>query len=841
MQTAPVRGGGAGRSGYDPQEVESRWQAYWNQRRLYEVAEGGTRPKFYALGMFPYPSGRLHMGHLRNYTLVDVVARYHRMRGYHVLNPMGWDAFGLPAENAAIQHGQHPDAWTRSNIAVMREQLKRLGLSYDWQRELATCDPEYYRWNQWLFLLMYRRGLAYRAEARVNWCPSCQTVLANEQVEGGECWRCGSKVEHRHLKQWFLRITAYAQRLLDDLDRLEGWPERVKVMQRHWIGRSEGAEVRFRVEPTGDELVIFTTRPDTLFGVTFMVLSPLHPLAEKLTAGTRQAEAVRRMAIEMTTREQELATLEKAGVPTGARAVNPVNGEAVPIWVGNYVLMEYGTGAIMAVPAHDQRDFEFARKYGLPVRVVIGAAGVPEDGESLREAYEGPGVMIHSGEFSGMPSEAGKQAVIRKLEAQGAGRSAVQYRLRDWLISRQRYWGTPIPIVYCEACGEQPVPEEQLPVTLPARVDFAPRGAAPLATAQEFVRASCPRCARPARRETDTMDTFVDSSWYFLRFCSPQEAQAPFRREAVDFWMPVDQYIGGIEHAVLHLLYSRFFTKVLYDAGLVGFQEPFTRLFTQGMVTLGGYAMSKSRGNVVDPDQVVGRYGADTARLFILFAAPPERDLEWSEAGVEGALRFLHRVVRLVDEFAPLLSASSRAQPQDGRPLGAAERELRRAIHRALRKVTQDCDQRFSFNTAIAALMEAVNAFYRYKDRPGQSPDLAAVREGLDLLVLSLAPFVPHLAEELWERLGHAPSVHEQPWPSYDPQALEVEQVTLVVQVDGRVRDRITLPADASEEEAREAALASERVRRETERRGVERVVVVPGSLVNVVTAGRRS
>ena len=841
MQRAPVRGGGAGRSGYDPQEVESRWQAYWDQRRLYEVAEGGTRPKFYALGMFPYPSGRLHMGHLRNYTLVDVVARYHRMRGYHVLNPMGWDAFGLPAENAAIQHGQHPDAWTRSNIAVMREQLKRLGLSYDWQRELATCDPEYYRWNQWLFLLMYRRGLAYRAEARVNWCPSCQTVLANEQVEGGECWRCGSKVEHRHLKQWFLRITAYAQRLLDDLDRLEGWPERVKVMQRHWIGRSEGAEVRFRVEPTGDELVIFTTRPDTLFGVSFMVLSPLHPLAEKLTAGTPQAEAVRRMAIEMTTREQELATLEKAGVPTGARAVNPVNGEAVPIWVGNYVLMEYGTGAIMAVPAHDQRDFEFARKYGLPVRVVIGAAGVPEDGASLREAYEGPGVMIHSGEFSGMPSEAGKQAVIRKLEAQGAGRSAVQYRLRDWLISRQRYWGTPIPIVYCEACGEQPVPEDQLPVTLPARVDFAPQGAAPLATAQEFVRASCPRCAGPARRETDTMDTFVDSSWYFLRFCSPREAQVPFRREAVDFWMPVDQYIGGIEHAVLHLLYSRFFTKVLYDAGLVGFQEPFTRLFTQGMVTLGGYAMSKSRGNVVDPDQVVGRYGADTARLFILFAAPPERDLEWSEAGVEGALRFLHRVVRLVDEFAPLLSANGRVQPQDGRPLGAAERELRRAIHRALRKVTQDCDQRFSFNTAIAALMEAVNAFYRYKDRPGQSPDLAVVREGLELMVLSLAPFVPHIAEELWERLGHAPSVHEQPWPSYDPQALEVDQVTLVVQVDGRVRDRITLPADASEEEAREAALASERVRRETERRGVERVVVVPGSLVNVVTAGRRS
>ncbi|WP_324717507.1 leucine--tRNA ligase [Carboxydochorda subterranea] len=839
MATTQIRRevAGSGAQEYDPRSIEPYWQKRWESRRQYEATGAGDRPKYYALGMFPYPSGRLHMGHLRNYTLVDVVARFTRMRGYHVLNPMGWDAFGLPAENAAIKHGQHPADWTYANIAVMRDQLKRLGISYDWSRELATSDPEYYRWTQWLFLLMYRKGLAYRADARVNWCPRCQTVLANEQVVDGECWRCGTKVEQRRLRQWFFRITAYADRLLDDLDALKDWPERVKVMQRNWIGRSEGAEVHFRVQETGDDLPVFTTRPDTLFGVTYLVLSAQHPLAGRLVAGTAYEDEVRHMAEGMALREQELAETEKVGVPTPAHAVHPLTGEPVPIWIGNYVVMEYGTGAVMGVPAHDERDFEFARKYGLPIRVVIQGPGVPLDGSQLQAAYVEPGVMVHSGPFDGLPSEEGKRAIVRELERRGAGRATVQYRLRDWLISRQRYWGVPIPIVYCDRCGEQPVPESELPVMLPREVDFAPEGRAPLATSEAFVEATCPRCGGRARRETDTMDTFVDSSWYFLRFCSPREQQAPFDREAVRYWMPVDQYIGGIEHAVLHLLYSRFFTKVLYDEGWVPTPEPFARLFTQGMVTLGGAAMSKSRGNVVDPDEVVGRYGADTARLFILFAAPPERDLEWSTSGVEGALRFLQRFWRLVQEYAApdgLLSGSG--ESEDGRPLGPDERALRRAVHQAVRKVTEDCSERFAFNTAIAALMEAVNAFYRYKERPQATPHPKVVRESLELLTLCMAPFVPHLAEESWARLGHGESVHEQPWPAYDPKALEVDRITVAVQVNGKVRDRIEVAADADEQALREAALASERVRKETAGRAIRQVIVVPGKLVSVVT-----
>ncbi|HEY8424795.1 MAG TPA: leucine--tRNA ligase [Limnochordales bacterium] len=825
---------------YDPSVIEARWQREWEARGIYRAVEDPSRPKFYALGMFPYPSGRLHMGHLRNYTLVDVVARFARMRGYNVLNPTGWDAFGLPAENAAIKYGRHPADWTYDNIAVMRDQLKRLGFSYDWSREVSTCDPEYYRWTQWLFLLMYRRGLAYRADARVNWCPGCQTVLANEQVVGdGECWRCHSKVEQRRLRQWFLRITAYADRLLKDLDLLDGWPERVKTMQRNWIGRSEGAEVRFRVQETGDELPVFTTRPDTLFGVTYVVISPHHPLASRLVAGGPYQQAVEEMAGALALREHELAEEEKVGVPTGAHAINPINGEAVPIWVGNYVVMEYGTGAVMGVPAHDQRDFEFARKYGLPVRVVIAADGVPLDGERLEAAYEGPGVMVNSGPFDGMPSEEGKRAVIAELERRQAGRASVQYRLRDWLISRQRYWGCPIPIVYCERCGEQPVPEEQLPVLLPQQVEFAPKGQAPLATAPDFYHTTCPRCGGPAVREVDTMDTFIDSSWYFLRFCSPTTQEGPFDPRAVRYWMPVDHYIGGIEHAVLHLLYSRFFMKVLYDEGLVSEVEPFRRLFTQGMVTLGGVAMSKSRGNVVDPDEVVNRYGADTARLFILFAAPPDRDLEWSTAGVEGAQRFIQRVWRLVESYAPIVAGVEPYRPgQDGAALGPDERELRRAVHQALKKVTADCEERLGFNTAIAALMEAVNAFYRYKERPGGEPHPAVVRECLEILVLALAPFIPHATESMWETLGHQGSIHQQPWPAYDPGALQRERVTVPVQVDGKVRDRIELPVDASEEEAREAALSSPRVQRWVEGRTVQQVIVVPGRLVSVVTRG---
>ncbi|MEW6046051.1 MAG: leucine--tRNA ligase [Bacillota bacterium] len=838
MAATEVRRGTLQARPYDPGAIEAHWHAKWQESDLYHATEGGARPKFYALGMFPYPSGRLHMGHLRNYTLVDVVARFYRMRGYNVLNPMGWDAFGLPAENAAIQHGRHPADWTYSNIAAMRDQLKRLGISYDWSREFATSDPEYYRWTQWLFLLMYRKGLAYKANARVNWCPHCQTVLANEQVVGdGECWRCDTKVEQRQLRQWFLRITAYADRLLEDLELLTDWPERVKVMQRNWIGRSTGAEVRFRVKETGDELAVFTTRPDTLFGVTYMVLSPQHPLAEKLAAGGPHERSVREMARALALREQELAEAEKVGVPTGAHAINPINGEAVPIWIGNYVVMEYGTGAVMGVPAHDQRDFEFARKYHLPVRVVIAAEGVPLDGEKLQAAWEGPGVMVNSGPFDGTPSEEGKHAVIAELARRGAGKASVQYRLRDWLISRQRYWGCPIPIVYCERCGEQPVPESELPVLLPAQVEFSPRGQAPLATAPEFLHTRCPRCGGPAVRETDTMDTFIDSSWYFLRFCSPKAGDAPFDQAAVRYWMPVDQYIGGIEHAVLHLLYSRFFTKVLYDEGLVQENEPFRRLFTLGMVTLGGAAMSKSRGNVVDPDEVAGRYGADTARLFILFAAPPDRELEWSTSGVEGARRFIERVWRLVEEYAPALEEVPAYRPgSDGASIGPDEKELRAAVHQALRKVTVDCEERFSFNTAIAALMEAVNAFYRYKDRPDARPHLGVVREGLEILTLALAPFVPHVTESMWERLGHRRSVHEEPWPVYSPEALQVERVTMAVQVDGRVRDRIEVPADAPEEEIRKIALGTERVQRWTAGRNIGQVIVVPGKLVSIVT-----
>ncbi|MCL6635335.1 MAG: leucine--tRNA ligase [Peptococcaceae bacterium] len=822
---------------YNFKKIEEKWRRRWEEQDLYAVGDSGGRPRFYCLEMFPYPSGKLHMGHVRNYSIGDVLARFKTMQGYAVLHPMGWDAFGLPAENAAIKHGDvHPADWTMANISAMREQLKQLGISYDWRREIATCHPGYYKWTQWLFLQLYHRGLAYRKKAAVNWCPSCATVLANEQVVGGGvCERCKTEVEKRELEQWLLKITAYADRLLEDLRLLEGWPEKVKVMQENWIGRSEGAEISFPVAGRKEEIKVFTTRPDTVFGVTYMVLAPEHPLVEKLIAGKEQAGKVRSFVREVT-RLNEIsrtsADLEKVGLFTGAHCVNPVNGEKVPILVANYVLMEYGTGAVMGVPAHDQRDFEFARKYNLPVRVVICPPGEELDPETMTEAYEGPGVMVNSGTFDGLPNEEGKKAVVRYLEEKGLGRGRVAYRLRDWLISRQRYWGAPIPIVYCARCGTVPVPEKDLPVLLPYNVAFKPTGQSPLNDCPEFLHTGCPRCGGPARRETDTMDTFICSSWYYYRYVSPRCESAPWEKEEVAKWLPVDQYIGGVEHAILHLLYSRFFTKVFCDLGLLANVEPFTNLLTQGMVLKDGAKMSKSKGNVVSPEEIIETYGADTARLFILFAAPPERDLEWSDQGVEGCYRFLNRLWRLVAELSPELAAAPE-RPQSG--LAGVNREMRRLTHRTIKKVTEDIANRFNFNTAVSAIMELVNGLYQFKEVPAADRDPAVLREAVEALLLLLAPFAPFITEELWEATGHRESIHRQRWPEYDPEALVEDEITVVVQVNGRVRDRVMLPKGLPSEEMVARVLALPRVRQFTEGKKIEKIVPVPDKLVNIV------
>lgn len=819
---------------YDFQRVEAKWQKVWEETSLYRVEEGGKRPKYYVLEMFPYPSGDLHMGHVRNYSIGDVVARYKVMRGYNVLHPMGWDAFGLPAENAAIRHGIHPATWTERNIANMRRQLRAMGFSYDWTREVTTCLPEYYRWTQWLFLLLFKNGLAYKKKAAVNWCPSCQTVLANEQVVGGLCERCESIVEKRELEQWFFRITAYAERLLEGLERLPGWPEKVKVMQENWIGKSHGVEVTF-LAPDGTAVPVFTTRPDTLYGVTYLVLAPEHPLVERLVAGRPQAEAVRefiRRARQMSTADRTAAEREKEGLFTGAYARHPLTGEPVPLWVANYVLLEYGTGAVMGVPAHDQRDYEFARAYGLPIRVVIRPPEAGLEADTLAAAYEGDGIMVHSGPFDGLPNREGGERITAHLEEKGLGRRQVNYRLRDWLISRQRYWGAPIPIVYCPRCGTVPVPEGQLPVLLPQDVAFKPSGESPLQSCREFLETTCPQCGAPARRESDTMDTFVCSSWYFLRYTSPRQEDRPFDAQRVNYWMAVDQYIGGVEHAILHLMYARFFTKVLYDLGLVGVDEPFTNLLTQGMVLKDGSKMSKSRGNVVSPEEIMRQYGADTARLFILFAAPPEKDLEWSDAGVEGCHRFLNRVWRLVGSLRrELLEVKA-----EDAAVRAADRELRRLLHQTIKRVTEDIEERFNFNTAISALMELVNGLYRYRDDiPAADRHRGLLKEAVEKLVILLAPFVPHLSEELWHLLGHTTSVHRESWPAYDETALVTEEVEVVVQINGRVRDRLRLPVGLSHERAREAALAQERVQQWVAGRRVAKVVWVPDKLINIV------
>lgn len=827
---------------YDFRAIEKKWQKKWAEANSYKVSPDPDRPKKYVLEMFPYPSGDLHMGHVRNYSIGDVVARYFHMKGFNVLHPMGYDSFGLPAENAAMERGVHPKKWTYDNIAKMRGQLKKLGFSYDWDREITTSDPDYYHWGQWLFLKFFQRDLAYRKKAAVNWCPVCETVLANEQVSAGVCWRCHSLVESRELEQWFLKTTAYKEQLLDDLELLDGWPERVKVMQRNWIGRSEGAYVDFTIEGSEHRIRVFTTRPDTLYGATFFLLAPEHPLAEELAAEAGRENQVAEFKKKVASKEatdREADETEKEGCFTGINVINPLNDESIPVWLADYVLMEYGTGAVMAVPAHDQRDFEFAKKYDVPIRVVIQPPGAELDSGTMEEAYVGEGIMANSGPFDGMASAEGVKAINKHLKERGTGEAGVLYRLRDWLISRQRYWGNPIPIVYCAACGAVPVPEEELPVVLPENVTIKTGGGSPLLSHPDFVNTACPKCLGKARRETDTMDTFTCSSWYFLRFTSPTERRSPFDRDEANYWMPVDQYIGGIEHAVLHLLYARFFTKVLADLGLVDAVEPFGNLLTQGMVKLGGAVMSKSKGNVVAPDEIVADYGADACRLFILFASPPEKDLEWSREGVDGVFRFLNRAWRVVEDNLEVIEPTGgekEATETSGQELDGLDQELQRFGHQTVRRVTQDIEGRFNFNTAIAAIMELVNLLSKYNGSKKQvERNVPLLREATEKLVLLLSPFAPHLAEELWERLGHQESVYHHPWPDYDPELAKAPVITLIVQVNGRVRDRIEVPADLPEQQLKEIALASKKVASYTEGKEIEKVITVPGKLVNLV------
>lgn len=811
---------------YNPKEIEPRWQKAWRETKANRTETEAKKPKFYALEQFPYPSGEgLHMGHVRVYTIGDVLARFKRMSGFRVLHPMGADAFGLPAENAAIQRGVNPRDWTLKNMDLIRKEQEQLGVSYDWERYLSTCLPDYYRWTQWLFLLFYERDLAYRKQAAVNWCPNCQTVLANEQVEAGKCWRCEAVVVKKELEQWFLRITDYAERLLEGLDQLPKWPEKVKAMQRNWIGKSTGCKVTFTIpELDNQEVSVFTTRPDTLYGVTYIVLAPEHPLVGPLIRGKTKEEELRTFVAQMkqqTELDRTAEEVEKVGYDTGAVAIHPLTGEEIPIWIANYVLMDYGTGAVMGVPAHDERDFAFATKYKLPIRRVIQPQGEKAE---VTEAFTGAGVLINSGSFDGMDSEKGKEAITDLLVREGKGGPEVNYRLRDWLISRQRYWGCPIPIVYCPQCGTVPVPKDQLPVELPTDVVFDGQRN-PLTTSKSFCQTTCPSCGGEARRETDTMDTFIDSSWYFFRYVDAQNDQYPFDIGKVNDWLPVDEYIGGVEHAVLHLLYSRFFTKVLYDAGLVSVEEPFESLLTQGMVLKDGAKMSKSKGNVVSPVEIIEKYGADTARLFILFAAPPDRDLDWSETGVEGSFRFLNRVWRLVQEEQGSLQ---KTKVTDG---GSPEvKELHRLIHQTIKKVTQDME-RNHFNTAISAIMELVNGIYSYPEEA----DREIVTQAIETTVILLAPFVPHLAEELWQELGHQGSVHHQSWPTYDPAALVQTEVEIAIQVNGRVRDKAIVPAEADRQEIERIVMEQERIRAYLNGKTVRKVIVVPGKLVNIV------
>jgi len=820
---------------YPFEEIEPKWEAEWEATKAFKVIEDEQKKKYYCLEMFPYPSGKLHMGHVRNYSIGDVVARFKKMQGYNVLHPMGWDSFGLPAENAAIKNQVHPKEWTIKNIANMRAQLHRMGLSYDWDREVTTCLPDYYKWTQWLFLLLYKKGLAYKRKAPVNWCPSCATVLANEQVVDGVCWRCESTVIKKDLEQWFFRITDYAERLLADLSKLEGWPERVKIMQENWIGRSEGAEIKFTVQETGDIITVYTTRQDTICGVSYLVLAPEHPLVGKLTKGTSNEAKVNAFVEKMRSQNEITRTsteAEKEGMPLGVHVINPITGDVVPLWIANYVLMEYGTGAVMGVPAHDQRDFEFAKKYGLPIKVVIQPENQVIDPQEMQQAYTEDGIMVNSAPFNGLPNRKALSQIVDYLEARNLGKKTIKYRLRDWLISRQRYWGAPIPIIYCEKCGTVPVPEEQLPVMLPDGVEFKPGGPSPLATSETFVNTTCPVCGGPAKRETDTMDTFICSSWYYLRYTDAHATDKPFDVDKAKYWMPVDQYIGGIEHAVLHLLYSRFIMKVLADAGLVNVDEPFTNLLTQGMVIKGGAKMSKSKGNIVSPDDIISKYGADTARLFILFAAPPERDLEWSDQGVEGAYRFLNRVWRLVNNLQADIKDTKPIKDQAALAT-KAERDFRRIIHSTIKKVTDDLDGRFSFNTAVSAIMELVNGIYAYKET--KNANNALLREAVETLLLLLAPFAPHITAELWQVIGCKGSIHDQPWPTYSADALVKEEVTVVVQINGKLRDKIVTPVDITEAELKNNVLKLEKISAALKGKEIVKIIIIPNKIVNIV------
>ncbi|MGD9495337.1 MAG: leucine--tRNA ligase [Armatimonadota bacterium] len=822
---------------YDFALIERKWQDYWRSRGLFHVQRREERPKFYYLDMYPYPSGELHMGHVRNYIIGDAFARYKTMQGYNVLHPMGWDSLGLPTENAAIKFRVHPVEWTRRCVATMKQQFDRLGISYDWSREIDTSDPEYYGWTQWLFLQLYAHGLAYRAPGLVNWCPTCATVLANEQVVNACCERCDTVVERIRREQWFFKITDYAEKLLADLELLDRWPERVVRMQEHWIGRSEGFAFSLEIEGHEERMEVFTTRIDTVYGVTFMVLAPEHPLVATLTEGTPFEDPVGafcQAAMAETVMERTDEATEKRGIFTGANAIHPLTGERVPVWVANYVMMDYGTGAIMGVPAHDQRDFEFARKYDLPIVPVIQPPGEQLDGDTMEQAFVGDGEQINSGPFSGRPNREAMEQIADHMEAQGMGRRAVSYRLRDWCISRQRYWGAPIPIIYCDNCGTVPVPEKDLPVLLPENVEFTASGDSPLARDPEFMDVPCPACGGPARREADTMDTFVYSAWYYLRFPSPHEDQAPFNRDDVEYWLPVDQYVGGIEHATGHLMYSRFITKVLHDLGWLSFREPFASLFTQGMVYKDGAKMSKSRGNVVTPDEINERYGADTGRLFSLFVGPPDQDTEWSDESVVGAHRFLRRVWRLVTQNLDAWDTGyANALPADATP---SQRAVRRKTHQTILKVTDDFEQ-MAFNTAIAAIMELTNdlvAFAEQMDR-ADAADRAVFSEGLASLVTVLSPVAPHICDELWVRMGREPSLFEQPWPQADAALGAEETMTIVVQVNGKVRDSIEVPVGTDMDSVVAMALEREKVIRHTEGRQIARTIQVPDRLVNIV------
>jgi len=862
---------------YIPHEIEEKWQTRWEEEQTFKVTEDPNRKKYYLLEMFPYPSGKIHIGHVRNYTIGDVVARYKRMRGYSVLHPMGWDSFGMPAENAAIEHGIHPAQWTHENIASMRKQLKRMGFSYDWDREISTCEPEYYRWEQLFFLRMYEKGLAYKKSSTVNWCSRCKTVLANEQVEAGLCWRCCTEVEQRYLDQWFFRITAYVEELLDYCEKLPGWPEKVLTMQRNWIGRSYGCEISFPLSETNGEIKVFTTRQDTIYGVTFMLVAAEHKLVMELTKGKAIEGKVSEFVEEVKKQDRELRTsesYEKEGVFLDTYCLNPLTGRKIPVYAANFVLSGYGTGCVMAVPAHDQRDFEFARKYNLPLNVVIQHPDKPLDAQTMQEAYVDEGLLINSEPFDGMENMKALDAIAEYLESKGRGKKTIQYRLRDWGISRQRYWGAPIPIINCKVCGAVPVPESDLPVVLPHDVRLTGEGGSPLARHREFVETSCPRCGAPAERETDTMDTFVESSWYFDRFCCPDyNEKSGLDKKRVDYWMPVDQYIGGIEHAILHLLYARFYTKMLRDFDVLSVDEPFANLLTQGMVckeTLRckehGYLfpeevkdekcchcqckvqvgktekMSKSLKNVVDPSYLIREYGADTARVFCLFAAPPERDLEWSDQGVEGSFRFLNRTWRIVMDYRDDIKGVEPFYVHTGHVFSDKEtldedlKDLRRKTHQTIRKVTADIEERFHFNTAISAVMEMVNALYQVK-RPekGDLKSFSIIRETIEAIILLLAPIVPHITEELWMLIGHESSLADCPWPTYDPNVASEEEITIVIQVNGKVRSRITVPADEDTEIIKSLAVSDPKIAKFITGKNVVREVYVPKKLVNIV------